>query len=623
MLLFIQAQDAQKNGRFKEAEELYRKIIAQDSRNFDALHMLGIVCFENGKESDSERFFQKAMKVDANFPPLFHNYGLVLARLKRYQESVRQFERAIKLFDKFAPAYSDRGISLLELGRLDESLASHNTAVALAPNVPNAFYNRGNTLIRQKNFDAALHDYDKAVALHPGYADAHCGRGNVHLALKRYEAASAAYDKALALKPDLADAWLGRGNMFFELKRYGEALAAYDRVLAFKPDAVEGWLGRGNVFRELARSVEALAAYDKALALKPDLAEAWLGRGNVCFAQNRDAEALRCYDKATALKSDMADAYLGKALVRLSLGDCRTGWELYEWRWKSGDFASRVRNFSQPLWLGDNGLSGKTILVHSEQGYGDTVQFCRYLSRLQNVDCKVVFETMAPLAPLFMAQDIGVPIVVRGEALPHFDVHCPLMSLPLAFKETLETIPSAPYIRPSEDKAAAWRDLLGEKTRPRIGLVWSGNPSTANDIMRGIPLKTLASIATETAEWFSLQKDVRDPDRASLAAHPAIKDHTGLLRDFSETAALISALDLVISVDTAVAHLAGALGKRVWILLAHHSDFRWLRERDDSPWYPTARLFRQAKDGDWAGVIDRVSQELKLLSAGETQSSSA
>jgi hypothetical protein len=337
----------------------------------------------------------------------------------------------------------------------------------------------------------------------------------------------------------------------------------------------------------------------------------------VCFAQNRDAEALRCYDRATALKSDIADAYFGKSLVKLSLGDFKTGWELYEWRWKSGDFASRIRNFSQPLWLGDSGLAGKTILVHSEQGFGDTIQFCRYLSRLQNLDCKIVFETMAPLVPLFMEQDSGVPIVVSGAALPHFDVHCPLMSLPLAFKETLERIPTAPYLRPSKDKTAAWRNLLGEKTKPRIGLVWSGNPNTANDIRRCIPLKTLSSITIETAEWFSLQKDVRDPDRASLAENRAIKDHTSLLRDFSETAALISEMDLVISVDTAVAHLAGALGKKVWVLLAHHPDFRWLREREDNPWYPTVRLFRQTQDGEWGDVIDRVSQELTLLSAGE------
>jgi protein O-GlcNAc transferase len=312
MPLFNQAQEALQNGRFKEAEALFRKIILNDARNFDALHMLGIACSENGKISEAEQFFLAALSIDPHFPPLFHNYGLFLVKQKRYQESIDQFDKALTLFNNYGPVYCDRGISLMELGRLEESLASHNTAVALGPNAPIVLYNRANTLFMQKNFDSALRDYDKAIALHPNYAGAYCGRGNVFLELRRHDDALAAYDQALALKPDLENAWLGRGNVFLELKRHDDALAAYDKALALKPDLEHAWLGHGNVFGQLKRYGDALAAYDKALALKPDLEHAWLGRGNIFLELKRYDDARAAYDKALVLKPDLENAWLGR-----------------------------------------------------------------------------------------------------------------------------------------------------------------------------------------------------------------------------------------------------------------------------------------------------------------------
>jgi protein O-GlcNAc transferase len=315
MLLINQALGALNNRRFKEAEALFRNIISKDARNFDALHMLGIVCSENGKLSEAENFFLKALSIDSRYPPLFHNYGLFLAKQKRYQESVDQFNKALRLSNSYAPVHCDRGISLMELGRLEESLASHNTAAALAPNVPIVFYNRANTLFRQKNFVSALRDYDRAIALQPNYADAYCGRGNVFLELKRCDDAFAAYAKALALKPDLEYAWLGRGNICVVLKRYNDAFAAYDKALAIRPDLEYAWIGRGNVFGQLKRYDEAFAAYDKALALRPDLENAWLGRGNVFLELKRCDDAIAAYDKALALRPDLENAWLGRGNV--------------------------------------------------------------------------------------------------------------------------------------------------------------------------------------------------------------------------------------------------------------------------------------------------------------------
>ena len=330
MALFDQALDALNNRRFEEAETLFRNIISNDARHFDALHMLGIVCTENGKPSEAEDFFLMALSIDSRFPPLFHNYGLFLAKLKRHQESIDQFNKALTLNDKYAPVYSDRGIGLMELGRLEESLASHNMAAALAPHAPTVFYNRANTLFRQKNHDLARVDYDRAIALHPNYANAYCGRGNVCLELKSYDDALAAYDRALVFKPDLATAWLGRGNVFGRLKRHDDALAAYDKALALQPDLAGAWLGRGNVFGQLKRYDDAFANYDKALALEPELENAWLGRGNAFLELRRHDDALAAYDKALALRPDSENAWLGRGNAFLELkrhGDALVAYE--------------------------------------------------------------------------------------------------------------------------------------------------------------------------------------------------------------------------------------------------------------------------------------------------------
>jgi Glycosyltransferase family 9 (heptosyltransferase) len=304
-------------------------------------------------------------------------------------------------------------------------------------------------------------------------------------------------------------------------------------------------------------------------------------------------------------------------MTRLGLGDFDTGWKAYEWRWRTGAFAGQRRQLQAPLWHGDTPVSGKTILLHAEQGLGDTIQFIRYVPLLAGRGAKVVCEVQPQLLPLLAqlqnAQD--VTIIAKGEPLPAFDLHCPLLSLPLAFGTQPETIPAAvPYLAAPEQRLAEWRDRL-PPGGPRAGFVWSGQPSHKNDANRSIPLARLAALFDDPRlRCFSLQSGLRDADSEALRGLPNLVHLGGEFRDFADTAAVIALLDVVVSVDTAVAHLAGAMGKPVVILVPHAADFRWLRGRDDSPWYPTAKLFRQPAFGDWDSVIVRLRDELRQLS---------
>jgi tetratricopeptide (TPR) repeat protein len=612
--LIKQAISLHQQGRLVEAEAAYKTILDVDPNEFDALHMLGIINAQRDSIEEAEKLLRWALAVDSKVPPCLQNYGNILCKLERFAEAIENYNSAIQLAPNHAPLYSDRGHALFALKRVNEALSDYDKALALKPDLADVWLARGSVLSGLKRNDEALHALNKTLALKPDVAEARLIRGNILFDLKRPTEALADFDKALALRPDMASGWLGRGNVFYTLNRNDDALAAYDKALTLNRDFAEVWLGRGHVLFNLRRYDEALTAYDKVLTLKHDLPEAWFGRGNVFFDLNRDDEALQSFGKAIDLRPENAEALLNKSLVKLSLGDFEEGWALYEWRWKSKFFTSPVRRFSQKLWLGDSDIAGKTILVHSEQGFGDIIQFYRYLAELKKLDCKIIFEAAAPLVPLFAAQENNFQIITWGAPHPHFDVHCPILSLPRAFKTTLQTIPtSIPYLVSPPGKLYDWRSKLGSKDKPRVGLAWSGNPRYGKDTRRSIPLELFLPKMSTGIEWHSLQKDVREDDRSSLKSSLAIIDHAACLNDFSDTAALIAELDLVISVDTVVAHLAGALGKPVWILLPFHPDFRWLRGRTDSPWYPTARLFRQTHNDDWGGVIDQVMRELQIL----------
>jgi hypothetical protein len=371
---------------------------------------------------------------------------------------------------------------------------------------------------------------------------------------------------------------------------------------------------------ELNRPAAALESLERALDCQPELAEAFNNRGNALRELRRLEEACASFDRAIALRSDYAEAHVNRASTRLLSGDYATGWPEYEWRWKKGGITTinERRNLTQPLWLGTESLAGKTILLHCEQGLGDTLQFCRYVSLIAARGARVILEAPESLRTLLATLPGVSQLITPDTPLPPLDYHCPLFSLPLAFNTTLESIPSpGRYLASDAGRVEQWRARLAESRRARIGLVWRGNALHGRDAQRSIPPAQFMRYLTGEFQYISLQKDLREADRDVLRAHPSILDVSAELEDFADTAALCDCLDLIIAADTSVAHLSAALGRPTWILLPSDPDFRWLLDREDSPWYPTVKLYRQASVGEWNGVLERVGADLQQRFAPE------
>ena len=508
-----QAFGSFQEGDLDRTERLCAGILEYRPRDFDALHLLGMLNFQRRRLAEALRFLSEALKIDSSS----------------------------------VDAMSNLGLALDATGRHEEAIASYRTALRLAPDHPEILYNLANACL--------------------------------------------------------------------ELGRFDEALSAYDRVLAVQPLHVGALVNRGNALQRLNRPVPAIANYDEALAAMPGHPQILTNRGHALRRLDRPIEALADFQAAIAAKADFPEAHFEAAMTWLTLGDFAAGWKAYEWRWQTGAFARSRRAFQVPLWLGEQPLAGRTILLHAEQGFGDTLQFIRYASLLAGRGARVIAEVQAELQPLLSQLD-GITVVASGDPLPAFDLHCPMLSLPLAFGTRLESIPAAvPYLAAPGERLALWRDRLPPGRR-RAGFVWSGQPTHKNDANRSIALARLAALFEDPPiDCVSLQTELRGTDQEMLHALPKLVHLGGDLRDFADTAAVISLLDIVISVDTAVAHLAGALGKPVVILLPYAADFRWMRDRGDSPWYPTAELFRQPAFGDWDSVIARVRQRLRQAGA--------
>lgn len=642
---FNEALTLHQRGQRAQAEVLYQQVLELQPQHSDALHFLGIISLQTERLQLAVELIGHAIEVNPQNAAAYNNRGIALQGLNRLDEALASYNRAIALKPDYAEAYSNRGnalrdlrrfdealasydhaivlkpgysdphinrgVVLKNLKRLDEALASYNHAIEVRPDDAQVYYNRGIVLQDSKRLDEALASYDRAIALRPDYADAYFNRGNALQDLKRPDEALVSYDRAIALKPGYMNAYNNRGNALRDLKRFYEALANYDHAIGLKPDYTDAYVNRGNALRNLDRLEEALASYDRAIALKPDYAEAYFNRGLALQDLNRLDEALESCERAIFLKPDFAAANCNKSLLKILAGDYEEGWRLYEWRWRDFQLAF-VRDFTRPLWLGESSVVGKTLLICAEQGLGDSIQFCRYVSMVEALGAKTVLEVPSPLVSLFSTLKCDCTIVELGRPLPHFDLYCPIMSLPLALKTTVASIPApVPYLHANQDRQMAWRRRLGRKSRARVGLAWSGSAAHKNDRKRSIPLRTLEPLLRLPIEFHVLQNDIRADDAAVLPRFNQIRLHQDELHDFSDTAALVQEMDVVISADTSVAHLAGALGQSVWILLPFAPDYRWMLERTDSPWYPTATLFRQPAIGDWASVISEVTKRLQ------------
>ena len=607
-------------GRLAEAERLYASVLATRPDHFDSRHLLGVVHYQRGNHAEAVRQFDIALRRDRNNIHALNNRGSALKELNRLDEALASYDRALAVKPDYADALSNRGNILKELNRYDEALASLDRAIAVRPDYAEAHSNRASVLHALKRHDEALASCDRAIALWPNYAAAYCNRGSALHGLKRFEEALASYDRALALQPDFPLAHSNRGNALHELNRFEEALAHFERAIALRPNFAEAHSNRGNALRHLMRFEEALASYDRAIVLRPDFVEAHCNRGSVLQELNRFDDAVTAYDHAIAIRPNFAHARFNLGAARLLSGDFARGWEEYEWRWDTEQLVAAKRNFAQPQWRGSNDIAGKTVLIHAEQGLGDTLQFCRYVPGVVARGARVIFEVPKPLLTMMGTLRGAVEIMAMGEPLPDFDMHCPLLSLPLAFGTRLETIPSqTPYLAAPDGKIAAWRDRLGERKKPRVGLVWAGNPrkelpgSNRIDQQRSVQFDQLTPVLDVAGcEFYSLQKgDDAVMQLRGSALGDRVVDWTDELQDFSDTAALIENLDLVIAVDTSVAHLAGALAKPFWLLNRYTTCWRWLLDRDDSPWYPTVRQFRQDERRDWNDVMARVQAALR------------
>jgi tetratricopeptide (TPR) repeat protein len=611
---FNEALAQHQRGQFKEAQALYEAILRAQPLHYQSLYSLGMLQAQSGSFQSAADLIGRGIEV---FPgnPEFHFYlGNCFQQLQKLEAAVEAYDKAIGLCPEFAQAHSNRGFALQTLNRLDAAVASYRKALAITAVDVLVHCNLGAALLGLQQFDVALASCDKAIALKPDYAEAHTNRGAALYGLQRFEAAIASYDTAIAINPGYSKAHTNRGVALQELGHLQTALASHDSAIAISPHYADAYSNRGITLHALRRLEDAVASYDKAIAIQPNFVAAYYNRGLAFHELRQPSDALASFDQATAIDPGSAQAHFNKSLTLLLEGDFQQGWPLYEWRWKTEKSKPLARNFEQALWLGEKPLVGKTILLHSEQGFGDTIQFCRYAERVASLGARVILEVPEPLLDVLGGQGANIELAVKGKPLPAFDYHCPLLSLPLAFKTDVTSIPaSQSYLLSDSAKLAEWEQRLGSKTKPRVGLAWSGNADHVNDHNRSIALSALAAQLPDKFEYVSLQKEVRASDRQALESNGHIRHFGDALKDFGDTAALCDLMDLVISVDTSVVHLSGALGRPTWVLLPYVPDWRWLLDRDDSPWYPSIRLYRQASDGYWDGVLGRVRDDLVQL----------
>ena len=597
-------------GRPVEALASYDRALELRPGYAEALANRGDVLQRLNRLEESVKSYDRALELQPQFPEALVSRGNALRGQQRFDEALASYDRALALCPDYYRALLKRANVLRILRRLEEALVCYDRALELKPDLPWACYDRGTLLEELQRHGEALASFERALALRPEFAEAVNGLGVTLLAVQLPEEALARFERALALRPDYPEALVNRGNALNLLRRPEQALADFDAALTLRPDDVVALNNRANVLRILQRPAEALLACERALKLRPDFVEALNNRGNILEALYRPEEALQSYGRALALRPDYAEIHWNAGVCRLRIGDFERGWAEHEWRRKVARFAPDYPVFPQQQWLQEKSRAGETVLLYAEQGLGDTIQFCRYAELLARLGLHVILEVQPQLKSLLSRLEGSAVVVGKGEPLPNFDFYSPLMSLPFAFATTLTTIPDrSPYIFADPHKIELWRQRLGDRGgMRRLGIAWSGFGGHANDVNRSMSLQLLvkAIISKVPAEFVSLQKEVRPADREVLARDRDIRHFEDLLEDFSDTAALIHEMDLVISVDTSVAHLAGAMGKPVWVLLPHLPDWRWLLEREDSPWYPTARLFRQPSMGDWESVLSKV-----------------
>ena len=557
------------------AESMYRDVLEHDQNNVSALHLLGILYSQTRDFAAAEKLFLKLMSLKPDHADALNNCGFAMNEMRRFEEALGYLDRSLTLRPDDVHAYINRGIALRGLNRLEEALSSYDHALLLDPDCVDIYNNRGNVLKDLGRKGEALESYDRALTLRPRDCCTHVNRGALYRDWKQYEKALESYDKALESQPDNIDAHNARGNILIKLRRFNDALKSFDQALSIKEDLPDCHNNRGTALRELGRFEESLACYDRALALRP-----------LCV-----------------------EASFNKSISLLLLGEFFQGWSLYENRLATSFFQ---RAYPGSRWRGDEPLEGKRLFVHWEQGNGDIIQFCRFLKLAEQRGASVVFSVEKRLHRLLRTLSPSIRLIDEGELCVSADFHCPLMSLPLAFATGLNDIPkNIPYLKASFGLVRKWRDRLG--VGYKVGVAWQGSDPHDG---RSFDLANLLRVSQlPNIRLISLQKNRGVEQLTTLPKSMKVErlketlDANG--HAFWETAAIIENMDLVISCDSSVAHLASALGRPTWVALQHVPEWRWMQDRADSPWYPTMHLFRQRTSGDWESVFSEIEVALR------------
>ncbi len=653
-------------GNTQQALALYREVLAAQPENIDALHLTAVAHCQDRAFELSLPLFEHVLRLKPDFADAWNNLGKAFKSLDRNQEAEQAFIRATELAPKMAEAWTNLGRMKRRQGEMDESITLYRKALELGSGDAEAHHFLGITLKDAGRGEEAIAEYRKAIALKPDYADAF---NNLAAALRDggdLKGAIETYEQAVTIKPDFAAALTNLGNALQEAGRIDEAIRRHREALALQPELAEAHNNLGALFMAEERSDEAIECFEAAIRCNPKFAAAWSNLGNIRVGREEIKEARRCYGEALNIKPDFAEALtnlgnllqdfvsleeglasynraleinpkfagarFGRALVRLMMGDLKGGFEDYESRWEGSDQAKKVKppRFPCPQWKGERPRKGARIITYYEQGFGDALQFSRYVPLLAERFAEVTFVVQNELYRLLrQSLDPRIRVVPGEHAQPavreQYDYHCPVMSLPLAFGTTLQSVPAqVPYLFAGREAAANWGRRFENEARPRIGLVWYGSRGFRGDRYRSVPLEAFAPLLMrDDVAWVSLQKARPDGAVAAELTERLI-DCMDEVKDFADTAALIAELDLVISVDTGVAHLAGALGKPTWVLNRFNSEWRWMRGRSDSPWYPGMRLFKQQKPSVWEPVLEEITAALPAWLAqwpgrGETQ----
>jgi tetratricopeptide (TPR) repeat protein len=649
--LNLRAVIACRSSRFADGVTLLERLLKQQPGNVQALTTLGDARHALGDRAGSIDAFARAVKVAPRSAVLQSRLGTALLEANRTAEAAAAYLQSIRLDGGLAQSHFNHGVALQQLDRAAEAATAYRTAITLDPRYVAAHLNLANVLLSQGNLAEAEATLGRALGCDAGCAMAYAARGALRREQGRLDDAASDCERAIRLQPDLAAAYMTLGGTKLDLNQPGDALAVYRQAIALTPNdaRLHSHLGvalirldrideaadacraavalqplyapahtnYGVALQRLDRAKDAIAAHEMAIALDPAFPKAWSNLAESLKDEGRIDEALKASCRAVSFPSHEPIQRFNYALALLMEGDYDAGWRAFESRRLAGVLAPHERRFAVPEWRGES-LHGQTLLLHAEQGLGDTLHFVRFVQALSVPGVSIVVECQKPLIGLLQASLGAVRVVAQGEPLPPFDLHLPLMSLPHVLGTRLDTVPaSVPYLAADPHKAARWRARIGGSADIAVGVVWSGNPEHKSDARRSLAAASvLPELAMPGIRLFSLQKDVRAGDIPLLHAMAGhVTDLAPQFADFTDTAAALQALDLVIAVDTAVAHLAGALGRPVWMMTPYALDWRWLRDRENSPWYPTMRLFRQSRPQIWGDVIVRIRAGLAQLVA--------